>query len=116
MKTVGIILLMAGALGFSLARAQAPNPLQTAVAPSPNGSEPIFRVDVTSRTIRAVNYHHRQGTVKIDFRGTALMPNARGEASVQPNTGASRINLHFDHLSNPAQFGPEYQTFVLWAI
>jgi outer membrane protein OmpA-like peptidoglycan-associated protein len=71
---------------------------------------------VTSRTIRAVNYHSRQGTVKIDFRGTALMPEARGEASVQPNTGASRINLHFDHLSNPAQFGPEYQTFVLWAI
>ncbi len=111
MKTIGFILFMAGALC-----AQAPNPLQTGVAPSPSGSEPIFRVDVTSRTIRAVNYHHRQGTVKIDFRGTALMPDARGEASVQPNTGASRINLHFDHLSNPAQFGPEYQTFVLWGI
>jgi len=96
--------------------AQAPNPVQTGVTPNPNGSEPIFRVDVTSKTVRAVNYHNRQGTTHIDFRGTALMPEARGEASVTANTGATRISLKFDHLSNPAQFGPEYLTFVLWAI
>jgi outer membrane protein OmpA-like peptidoglycan-associated protein len=96
--------------------AQAPNPVQRGVTPNPNGSEPIFRVDVTSRSVRAVNYHNRQGTTHIDFRGTALMPEARGEASVAANTGATRISLKFDHLSNPAQFGPEYLTFVLWAI
>jgi outer membrane protein OmpA-like peptidoglycan-associated protein len=77
---------------------------------------PIFRVDVTQRSITAVNYHHRQGTTKIDFRGTALMPDARGTADVIPNTGATRISLHFDRLSNPAQYGPEYLTMVLWAI
>ncbi len=82
----------------------------------PNGVEPVFRVEVTSKTIRAVNYHHRQGTTKIDFRGTALLPEARGSAEVSPNTGAARVSLHFDRLSNPAQFGPEYLTFVLWAI
>lgn len=96
--------------------AQIPNPVQTDVRPSPTGSEPIFRVDVTSRSISAVNYHNRQGTTHIDFRGTSLMPQARGEASVTANTGATRISLHFDHLSNPAQFGPEYLTYVLWAI
>ncbi len=116
MKTAGLtfgltLVTLAGGL-----YAQAPNPVQTGVAPSSMGGEPIFRVEVTSKTIKAVNYHHRQGTVKIDFRGTALMPDARGEASVQPNTGASRISLKFDHLSNPATFGPEYQTFVLWGI
>ena len=73
-------------------------------------------MDVTSKTVSAVNYHNRQGTTHIDFRGTALMPEARGEASVTANTGATRISLKFDHLSNPAQFGPEYLTFVLWAI
>jgi outer membrane protein OmpA-like peptidoglycan-associated protein len=96
--------------------AQIPSPVQTGVTASPNGSEPIFRVDVTSKTVRAVNYHNRQGTTHIDFRGTSLMPDARGEASVTANTGATRISLHFDHLSNPAQFGPEYLTYVLWAI
>jgi outer membrane protein OmpA-like peptidoglycan-associated protein len=81
-----------------------------------DGKVPIFSVEVTSRTIRAVNYHHRQGTTKIDFRGTPLMPDARGEAEVTPNDGATRINLHFDHLSNPLQFGSEYLTLVLWGI
>ncbi len=96
--------------------AQAPNPIQSGVGGSPNGSVPVFRVEVTSKTIRAVNYHHRQGTTKIDFRGTALLPDARGTADVTANTGATRISLHFDHLSNPSQFGPEYLTYVLWAI
>jgi outer membrane protein OmpA-like peptidoglycan-associated protein len=96
--------------------AQAPNPVQTGVAPNPNGTEPIFRVDVTSKTVTAVNYHNRAGSTHIDFRGTALMPAARGEARVTANTGATRISLNFEHLSNPAQFGPEYLTFVLWAI
>jgi outer membrane protein OmpA-like peptidoglycan-associated protein len=66
--------------------------------------------------VRAINYHNRQGTTHIDFRGTALMPDARGEASVDAKTGATRVSLKFDRLSNPAQFGPEYLTFVLWAI
>lgn len=97
--------------------AQAPSPVQTNVAPPTNdGRVPVYRVEVTSKSIRAVNYHHRQGTTKIGFRGTALMPDARGEADVTPNDGATRINLHFDHLSNPVQFGPEYLTLVLWAI
>jgi outer membrane protein OmpA-like peptidoglycan-associated protein len=111
MKPVLLTLLFGAALA-----AQVPNPVQTGVTPSPSGSVPIFRVDVTSRTVAAVNYHNRQGTTKIDFRGTALMPEARGEADVTANTGATRISLHFDHLSNPAQFGPEYLTLVLWAI
>lgn len=110
-KTAVMILLTAGVV-----LAQAPNPVQTGVAAAPGGGEPIFRVDVTSRSIRAVNYHSRRGMTKIDFRGTALMPEARGTAEVTPNTGAARISLKFDHLSNPAQYGPEYLTLVLWAI
>src|SRR6185312_4447693 len=96
--------------------AQAPNPVQTNVSETADGHVPIFKVEVTSRTIRAVNYHHRQGNTKIAFRGTALMPDARGEAEVTPNDGATRINLKFDHLSNPVQYGPEYLTLVLWGI
>src|SRR5579863_9835736 len=111
MKATGLLLFLAW-----VAWAQAPNPVQTGATAGPNGVVPIFRVDVASRTITAVNYHHRQGTTKIDFRGTALMPEARGEANVTANTGATRISLHFDRLSNPAQFGPEYLTYVLWAI
>ena len=79
MKLTGFILLFAASVF-----AQAPNPVQTGVTPNPNGTEPIFRVDVTSRTISAVNYHNRQGTTKIDFRGTALMPEAREKQMLRP--------------------------------
>ncbi len=113
MKCTAIILLMSSAAVYG----QIPNPVQRGtLPPNANGSEPIFRVDVTSRSVRAVNYHNRQGTTHIDFRGTALMPESRGEASVSANTGATKMSLKFDHLSNPAQFGPEYLTYVLWAI
>src|ERR1700693_4683149 len=111
MKLAGLTLLFAATI-----YAQAPSPVQTGVTANPNGSQPIFRVEVTSKTVRAVNYHNRQGTTHIDFRGTSLMPDSRGEASVTANTGATRLSLKFDHLSNPAQFGPEYLTYVLWAI
>ena len=111
MKLVGLVVMLAGMLC-----AQAPNPVQTGVSPNNNGPEPVFRVDVTSRSIRAVNYHNHQGTTKIDFRGTALMPAAMGDANVSANTGATKISLHFNHLMNAAQFGPEYLTYVLWAI
>ncbi len=114
MKTISFTLITLVAAASLCA--QAPNPVQTNVAPPPDGRVPIYSVEVTSRTIRAVNYHHRQGTTKLDFRGTALMPDARGQAEVTPNDGATRINLHFDHLSNPVQFGREYLTLVLWAI
>ncbi len=113
MKFTAIILLASSAAVYG----QIPNPVQRGtLPPNANGSEPIFRVDVTSRSVRAVNYHNRQGTTHIDFRGTALMPESRGEASVSANTGATKMSLRFDHLSNPAQFGPEYLTYVLWAI
>lgn len=107
MKYAGIILLIFGA---PLLAQQLPNPVQANTTPNNNGTEPIFTVDVTSRTVRAVNYHNRQGTTHIHFRGTALMPAARGEASVTANTGATRISLKFDRLSNPQQYGPEYLT------
>ncbi len=113
MKYAVLILLISGA---PLLAQQLPNPVRLNTTPNPNGTEPIFTADVTSRTVMAVNYHNRQGTTHIDFRGTALMPAARGEAGVTANTGATRISLKFDHLSNPRQFGPEYLTYVLWAV
>ncbi len=121
MKATGFGWITLISISAGVLCAQAPSPVQINSNSNNNvqtadGKVPIFSVEVTSRTIRAVNYHHRQGTTKIDFRGTALMPDARGQADVTPNDGAARINLHFDHLSNPLQFGSEYLTLVLWGI
>jgi outer membrane protein OmpA-like peptidoglycan-associated protein len=73
-------------------------------------------VTVVSRTTKAFNYHHRTGTTHIDFRGTALMPAARGEASVDSRLGQTKIETRLDHMTPANQFGSEYMSFVLWAI
>jgi len=77
---------------------------------------PIFRVTVVSRTVKAVNYFHRSGSTKIDFRGTELMPQARGDARVASQMGSTKIDTYLDRLSPATQFGPEYLTYVMWAI
>jgi outer membrane protein OmpA-like peptidoglycan-associated protein len=114
MKIVHLLLLAVGALV-----AQVPNPTtQQPGAPAGNTGQPmpIFRVTVVSRTTKAVNYHHRTGTTHIDFRGTEMMPAARGEASVDSQMGSTKIDTRLNHMTPPSQFGPEYMTYVLWAI
>src|SRR5215467_5439407 len=99
--------------------AQVPNPTQqnnTSVAAETRQPVPIFRVTVVSRTTKAINYHHRTGTTHIDFRGTELMPAARGEASVSSQMGSTKIETRLDKMSPASQFGPEYMTYVLWGI
>jgi outer membrane protein OmpA-like peptidoglycan-associated protein len=77
---------------------------------------PTYRVNVVSRTTRAVKYEHRSGSTKIDFQGTDLMPSASGEAKVDSKRGAMGIEVEFEGLNKPTSFGTEYLTYVMWAI
>src|SRR5437660_12224534 len=77
---------------------------------------PIYRVTVIERTIKAINYHYRSEPTMIDFRGTVLMPMAKGDAVVQSKQGRTEIHAKFNHLTIPSAFGPEYLTYVLWAL
>ena len=113
MMKAGLFFLALGTL-----IAQVPNPTQQkALTPAETGQPmPIFRVTVVSRTTKAVNYHHRTGSTHIDFRGTELMPAARGEAKVASQMGSTKIETSLEHMSPAAQYGPEYMTYVLWGI
>ncbi len=115
MKT-GLSLLLIGGLGVAGLQAQEPNPTQTVIRQSGDAPQPIFRVTVVSRTTKAVNFHHRKGSTMVDFRGTALMPLAKGDAKVESNTGATKVQTHFEKIGDATQFGPGYLTYVLWAI
>ncbi|NWF85683.1 MAG: OmpA family protein, partial [Bryobacteraceae bacterium] len=77
---------------------------------------PIYRVTVTQRTAKAINYQHRGGSTTIDFRGTELLSGARGEAKVESKQGYIEIEVEFDDLKPATQFGAEYLTYVMWAI
>jgi outer membrane protein OmpA-like peptidoglycan-associated protein len=77
---------------------------------------PIYRVTAVSRALSAINYQHRSGPTKVDFRGTILLPAARGGATVESKTGRIEVDSRFEHLDAPQRFGRGYLTYVLWAI
>jgi len=76
----------------------------------------IFRIQVVSHTTPAVNYLHRGGSTKIDFAGTPLMASGSGKATVESERGVIRVSADFKDFAPPSSFGPEYLTYVLWAI
>jgi len=76
----------------------------------------IFRIQVVSRSTAAVNYLHLGGSTKINFEGTTLMQAGRGVATVESERGVIRVSADFQNFVAPSSFGPEYLTYVLWAI
>ena len=117
MKIISTFLTVCGLVAAQ--SAQAPNPLQQSagnVAGMADGSTPVYRVTVVARTTKAINYNHRSGSTRIGFRGTALMPDARGEASVESKQGVIKIDARMEKLQPATKFGPEYLTYVMWAI
>jgi outer membrane protein OmpA-like peptidoglycan-associated protein len=112
MRMISVFLAFGGLL--SAQPAQAPNPVQT---PADRGaSVPIYRITVVARTTKAINYNHRSGSTMIGFRGTALLPEARGEAKVESKQGVIKIDARMQRLRPATTFGPEYLTYVMWAI
>ena len=105
LAAIASLLIAAGSAG-----AQSPAQLR--------GKQPIYtiRVNVVERNAKAINYHHRNGSTTIDFNGTILMPAARGEAKVESKQGYIEIEVEFDDLQSATRFGPEFLTYVMWAI
>lgn len=110
-KLIGAFLIGCGVLS-----AQQLSPQDENAARMAAGTMPIYRVNVTARTAKAINYQHRGGATKIDFKGTELMPNSRGEAKVESKQGYIEIEVEFDDLQAANKQGAEYLTYVLWAI
>jgi outer membrane protein OmpA-like peptidoglycan-associated protein len=82
----------------------------------PMDQTPTFRVNVVSRTTKAVNYRHRGGSTTVDIKGTDLMPDAKGKAKVDSKAGRLQINVELSKLGPASKIGPQYLTYVLWAI
>ncbi len=98
--------------------AQEPSPMQSmAQQPAQNSqSNPIFRVQVVSRSIAAVTYRDRAGWTKVDFEGTSLAPKAKGSANVRSQLGGMQVKVEIKGLPSAQTFGQLYLTYVLWAI
>ncbi len=113
MQLLSVLLLMCSLLAAQ--PAQAPNPTQRAVTAG-GAQVPTYRVTVVQRATKAINYHHRSGSTMVDFRGTALLPEAKGEARVESKQGVIKIDATMEKMRPATQYGPEYLTYVMWAI
>jgi len=111
MKLTGAFLLVCGVLSAQVPLSQDENAARMAA-----GTTPVYRITVTERTAKAINYQHRSGSTTIDFRGTELMRTARGEAKVESKQGYIEIEVEFDDMLPANKQGSEYLTYVLWAI
>jgi len=117
MKTISTFLVACGCGILSAQAPQAPNPTQQPIQAANAGPPaPIYRVTVVARTTKAINYNHRSGPTNIDFRGTPLMPEARGEAKVESKQGVIKIEARMHKMEPATKYGPEYLTYVMWAI
>ena len=112
------LLLAAG----GLLSAQESNPTDTQSTQSTTAQQgaqedvPLYKIQVVARDIPAINYFHRSGSTRIGFQGTELLPQAKGEAKVESKLGRTVIDIDLRGLSPANGFGPEYLTYVLWAI
>jgi outer membrane protein OmpA-like peptidoglycan-associated protein len=117
--------VVAMALG-GLLWAQEPNPTQNPPAQNSQGqttsdntqnpTNPVYRVQVVSRSIAAVSYRNRSGWTRVGFQGTALAPRAKGKADVNSRKGYIQVKAEIKGLPPATGFGNEYLTYVLWAI
>jgi outer membrane protein OmpA-like peptidoglycan-associated protein len=115
---VALLTLTTPALLISIATITqaAPQEQQPGVVLDRSGATPVYRVTVVQRTTKAINYRHRSGSTEVDFRGTELMPQAKGQIEVNSKQGRIEIKTRMDKLTPATQFGPEFLTYVLWAV
>src|SRR5277367_676165 len=79
-------------------------------------SVPLYKVTVVQSSAQAINYRYLKSSTMIDFKGTVLLAEAKGYAEVKSKAGATQIDAEFENLPAANKFGPEYLTYVLWAV
>jgi len=82
---------------------------------TPMSRTPVYRVQVVGRSTRALNYRNHASN-NLEFEGTHLNPEAKGKGKVVSEKGRMRVSVEFEHLPKPETYGPEFLTYVLWAI
>lgn len=121
-KYAGLALLLAASGWLS---AQDTNPVSgrdRQDAPIPSAEQqtydntPLYHIQAVARDIPAINYMHKKDSTTVGFQGTSSLPETHGEAKVRAENGRTVIDANFDHLPPANTFGPEYLTYVLWAI
>lgn len=83
----------------------------------PTANQPsVININISiSRTVQAVSYPNNTSS-SINLTGTPLLPFAKGQAKVENKKGVVTIQAELQKMSPASQLGPEFLTYVLWAI
>jgi outer membrane protein OmpA-like peptidoglycan-associated protein len=83
-----------------------------------DGDNPIYKltINVVQHTTPAVDYQHRSGSTTLDFKGTPLLPMGHGKIEAEGKKGFVDVDTSFEDMQPATRFGPEYLTYVMWAI
>ena len=76
----------------------------------------VININISvSRTVQAVSYPTNTSS-RIDFTPTPLLPYAKGQAKVENKKGIINIEAELEKMTPASTLGPEFLTYVLWAI
>ena len=76
----------------------------------------VININISvSRTVQAVSYPTNTSS-RIDFTPTPLLPYAKGQAKVENKKGIINIEAELEKMTPANTLGPEFLTYVLWAI
>jgi outer membrane protein OmpA-like peptidoglycan-associated protein len=79
-------------------------------------SSSVININISiSRTVQAVSYPNNTSS-RIDFNPTPLLPYAKGQAKVENKKGVITIDAELEKMTPANTLGPEFLTYVLWAI
>jgi outer membrane protein OmpA-like peptidoglycan-associated protein len=113
---VALLCAASGAvLGQEMNPTAQPQQQQPIMPAEGSNNVPLYKIQVVGRDIPAINYWHRSGGTKIGFAGTSLLAQGKGQATVI-SKGQTFIDAKFEGMVPANSFGPEYLTYVLWAI
>ena len=102
--------------------AQEPNPTsglspdQTTQGVAQKDGIYLYRVKVVQRDLDAVNYLHRSGSTKHRLQGHNAAARCQGRSQGHQRARWHHHRRRFKGLPPANGFGPEYLTYVLWAI
>ena len=75
-----------------------------------------FRPQVVQLQAELLNCQARGGGIRVNFKGTDLMPNVSGDVKAKCSQGSTLIEAKFENLPSPTTLGELYMTYVLWTM
>ena len=76
----------------------------------------LYELRPSVAPVRVFSYTTAEGTFQLDMQGSDLARGASGELRIRSRVSYNEIDLRVKGLPAPQSIGPEFLTYVVWAI